>query len=62
MCLPWADKLGYYSKREFEVREIIVRGLLAIQQGDNPRVLEQKLITFLPLKQRGAVVKKKEAA
>ncbi|MCG6154514.1 motility protein A [Rubinisphaera margarita] len=52
VCLPFADKLGYYSKRELEVREVIVRGILSIQEGDNPRVLEQKLNTFLPVNQR----------
>lgn len=62
VCLPFADKLGYYSKKELEVREVIVRGLLSIQNGDNPRVLEQKLLTFLPAKQRAAIAKKKEAA
>ncbi|QDT39051.1 motility protein A [Stratiformator vulcanicus] len=46
--LPFADKLGFYSKRELEVREAIVRGILSIQEGDNPRVLEQKLNTLLP--------------
>lgn len=51
--LPFADKLGFYSKRELEVREVIVRGILSIQDGDNPRVLEQKLNTFLPVAQRG---------
>lgn len=50
--LPFADKLGYYSKRELEVREVIVRGILSIQEGDNPRILEQKLNTFLPVNQR----------
>ncbi len=52
MCLPFADKLAIYSKRELEVREVIVRGILAIQEGDNPRVLEQKLQTMLPMNQR----------
>lgn len=60
--LPLADKLNYYSKRELEVREIIVRGLMSIQNGDNPRVLEQKLVTFLPAKQRAAVARQKAAA
>lgn len=46
--LPFADKLAYYSKQEFQVREVIVKGLIAIQEGDNPRVIEQKLNTFLP--------------
>lgn len=61
-CLPFADKLGYYSRKELEVREVIIRGLLAIQNGDNPRVIEQKLGTFLPAKERAKIAKKKEAA
>ena len=51
-CLPFADKLAYYSRKELEAREVILRGLLAIQVGDNPRVLEQKLNTFLPASER----------
>ena len=40
-CLPFADKLAFYSKRELELREVILRGILSIQEGDNPRVLER---------------------
>jgi len=61
-CLPFADKLAYYSKRELEVREIIVRGILSIQDGDNPRVLEQKLKTFLPPNARESEEELKQAA
>ncbi len=50
--LPFADKLASYSKQEFQIREVIVKGLIAIQEGDNPRVIEQKLNTFLPQDQR----------
>lgn len=52
LFLPIADKLAFYSKRELEVREVIVRGILAIQQGDTPRALQQKLKTMLPPSQR----------
>ncbi len=51
-CLPFADKLAFYSRKELERREIIVKGLLAIQEGDNPRLLEQKLNVFLPAADR----------
>ena len=51
-CLPFADKLGFYARREQEVREAVVQGLLGIQEGDNPRVLEQKLGTMLPAADR----------
>ena len=47
--MPFADKLGFYSKREMEVREVIIRGILSIQEGDNPRILQQKLETMLPV-------------
>lgn len=50
--LPFSDKMAFYSKAELQVREVIKRGILSIQDGDNPRVLEQKLQTFLPLAER----------
>jgi chemotaxis protein MotA len=56
-CLPFADKLAIYSRRELEVREVIVRGLLSIQEGDNPRIVEQKLKVFLPASERDLLAK-----
>ncbi len=52
LFLPFADKLAFYSRQELQVREVILRGILSIQEGDNPRVLEQKLSCFLPTDQR----------
>ena len=51
-CLPFADKLAFYSRRELQAREVVLKGLLAIQEGDNPRVLEQKLNSYLPASER----------
>lgn len=51
-AIPFAEKLGYLHKEELLVMEITVRGIMAIQSGDNPRVIEQKLNTFLSPKQR----------
>ena len=45
--LPLAEKLAYFSKQEIVARELVLRGILAIQSGENPRVIEQKLNTFL---------------
>ena len=59
-CAPISDKLALYSKRELQVRETIIRGILSIQVGDNPRVLEQKLNTCLPVAER--VQSEKKAA
>jgi chemotaxis protein MotA len=50
--LPFAEKLGFINKQELLAMEIVVRGIMGIQSGDNPRVIEQKLNTFIPPKAR----------
>lgn len=50
--MPFAEKLGINNKIELNTLEIAVRGVMAIQSGENPRVIEQKLHTFLPPNQR----------
>jgi len=50
--LPFAEKLGFIDRHELLAMEIIVRGIMGIQSGDNPRVIEQKLTTFIPPKMR----------
>ncbi|ADB18997.1 MotA/TolQ/ExbB proton channel [Pirellula staleyi DSM 6068] len=55
--LPMAEKLAYVTKQEIIASEIIIRGIMALQSGENPRLIEQKLNTFLP----PAVRKAKEA-
>ncbi len=50
--LPFAEKLGFTNKQELLAMEIAVRGIMAIQSGENPRVIQQKLNTFVPPKQR----------
>ncbi len=52
--LPAADKLNFLNRHELLIMEIVVRGIMAIQAGDNPRVIEQKLSTFVPPKLRAA--------
>jgi chemotaxis protein MotA len=52
LFLPFAEKLGYTSKKERLTMDIIIRGVMAIQSGENPRVIEQKLRTFIPPKLR----------
>jgi len=51
-CIPLADKLGFINKRELAAMEIVIQGIMGIQSGDNPRVIEQKLNTFIPPKLR----------
>lgn len=52
VCIPLSEKLSYLSHEELLYREIVMRGVLAIQAGDNPRIVKQKLSTFLPVRRR----------
>ena len=61
VALPIAEKLGYLSQQEQIRMEIVVRGIMAIQAGENPRVIEQKLRTFVPPKLREQKEDKKAA-
>lgn len=50
--LPMAQKLKIRSKSEILVKELMVEGLLSIQAGENPRIIEEKLKTFIPPEMR----------
>ena len=52
LCSPIADKLAANSAAEIPIKEVTVEGLLSIQAGENPRVIEEKLKSFLAPKQR----------
>lgn len=51
--LPVALRLKELSQLEVEARTLITEGILAIQAGDNPRVVAEKLQSFVPPAQRG---------
>jgi chemotaxis protein MotA len=51
--LPVSNKLKELSGQELAYREMLVEGILAIQAGDNPRMLRERLETFLPPGERG---------
>lgn len=48
VALPIADKLARRSQEELLLKTIILKGMMSIQSGDNPRIVEHKLRTFLP--------------
>ncbi len=50
--MPVAKKLEMRSQEESLVKEMIIRGVMSIQSGDNPRIVAQKLRIFLPPKNR----------
>src|SRR5690349_20370091 len=51
--LPLASKLKSKSAEEAHLKQLIVEGVLAVQSGDNPRVVREKLDAYLPPAQRG---------
>jgi chemotaxis protein MotA len=53
--LPVASKLHHIADAETSLRELTIEGLLAIQAGDNPRVVADKLEAFVPPEERRAV-------
>jgi len=50
--LPIAGKLKTRSKQEVLVKQLVLEGVIAIQSGDNYRVVEQKLKAFIAPKAR----------
>jgi len=54
---PIAEKLGLRSKEEAFAKEIMLQGVLSIQAGNNPRVVEMQLMSFLSAKQQAHMPK-----
>lgn len=44
---PVATKLTMFNDEEMQLKELMIEGLLSIQAGENPRVIEEKLKSFL---------------
>lgn len=54
VCTPVASKLKTNNNIEMQAKEIMIEGLLSIQAGENPRVIEEKLKSFLAPKDRSS--------
>jgi len=59
-CLPLVEKLKTYSRKEILVKELMLEGIMSLQSGDNPRIVEQKLTVFLEPALRAMVSKEKK--
>ena len=55
ICIPIVNKLKSNNSQEIMIKEVMVEGLLSIQAGENPRVIEEKLKSFLSPKRRAAM-------
>jgi chemotaxis protein MotA len=54
VAIPIADKLVLRKAEEARIKSMMIDGLLGIQAGQNPRVIEEMLRTYLAPKQRVA--------
>jgi chemotaxis protein MotA len=59
-AIPLGKKLTQNSSREVLSRELMVEGILSIQAGENPRIVEEKLKVFLAPKLRKQLDEGKE--
>jgi chemotaxis protein MotA len=51
---PVCYTLQMHSQSEVEERSLVVEGILAIQAGDNPRVVQEKLLSYVAPADRAA--------
>ncbi len=52
--LPVANRLKAISAEEVELRMMTLEGILSLQAGDNPRLVADKLMSYLPPAERDA--------
>jgi chemotaxis protein MotA len=57
---PFANKLKRKSKLEVQLKMMMVEGILSIIEGESPRVIEQKLASYLPASERLLLLKGEE--
>jgi chemotaxis protein MotA len=62
LALPIADKLTLRKIEEGRIKAVCIDGIIGIGEGQNPRVLEPMLKTYLAPSKRGAPEEKAEAA
>ncbi|PID79751.1 motility protein A [bacterium DOLZORAL124_64_63] len=60
--IPLQGKLETRSKEEMMIKNMIIEGIMAIQSGDSPRIVEEKLKSFLSPTVRAKVEEAKEKA
>jgi chemotaxis protein MotA len=50
--LPVAGRLKALSQEEAQLRTLTLDGILSVQAGDNPRIVAEKLISYVPPQER----------
>ncbi len=58
VALPIAGKLKARSEEELHSREMIIEGIMSIQSGDSPRIVQEKLKSYLTPAQQALLATK----
>lgn len=59
---PISEKLVARDGEEVLIKNLVIAGVMSIQSGDNPRIVESKLLTYLPPGVRRAFEQSAQAA
>lgn len=59
---PFANKLKRKSQEEVRLKEMMIEGILSILEGEAPRMIEQKLSSYLPAKERQELLSESDVA
>ncbi len=59
LCIPITEKLKGYSAQEVLIKELMLEGIMSLQSGDNPRIVEQKLTAFIEPGLRASAMKER---
>ncbi|MGJ9382358.1 motility protein A [Salipaludibacillus neizhouensis] len=51
--IPMANKLAMSTEEEVFIKQIVVEGVIGVQSGQNPKILQEKLSAFLPNHMKG---------
>ncbi|MCR4399327.1 MAG: flagellar motor protein [Syntrophomonadaceae bacterium] len=62
LWIPFANKIKVKTAREVVLMEMVLEGVLSVQAGENPRVIREKLLTFLPPAEKKALQAAQQAA
>lgn len=57
---PFANKLKRKSKQEAKIKRMMIEGILSILEGEAPRVIEQKLASYLPVGERNFTIEESD--
>ena len=61
LCAPVVNRLQSINEEELTMKDMMVEGILSIQAGENPRVIEEKLKAFMNAKRQDDYSKEEEA-